>query len=148
MPWLRRCPGTWEATAAFVGRRVLAAFNIYEALMIAVTEKADAGGSESKPQADGLLGAEDPSAAEEDWWFASRMRPAPLTALLLRCKVGGFRNRATPLSLPDNIAYCFSASSCTNTYRQDKERGTGLGLLLRHLIVPCISVKPHHCRTL
>lgn len=58
-----------------------AAFDIYDKLMWAVAEEADTAGPANRPQAEGLLGGEEPSAAEEDWWSESRMRPAPPPAL-------------------------------------------------------------------
>ena len=58
-----------------------AAFVLYEELMGAVEEEADAAGPASRPQAEGLLGGQEPSAAEEEWWFDSRTRPAPPPAL-------------------------------------------------------------------
>lgn len=86
-----RCTGTGKATAAYTSRRVAAAFDIYEALMRAVAQEADAAGPVSKLAAEGLLGGEEPSAAEEEWWFYSRMRRAPPSALscfiFVKCNV-------------------------------------------------------------
>ncbi|KAK9832515.1 hypothetical protein WJX81_003666 [Elliptochloris bilobata] len=71
---IARCPGTQEATAAYGARRVAAAFSLYEALMEAVTDGSNAAGPAGKLQASWLLGGQEPSASEEAWWFAQRMR--------------------------------------------------------------------------
>ena len=76
----RRCPGSVQAMAASSGRRTLTAFALYDGMMRAVGGAADDEADQAMLEnAEGmspavLLGGQEPSAAEEELWFAERNR--------------------------------------------------------------------------